>query len=173
MDKQKLNQYLVKDRTRLYCVLDGASVPDLPLKIHEMRPPNYCLFSGELTPDVAFTAPYVVNLIPDSPFTKWVLSESFGKHWGIFAHCRFSIKEMRRHFRSLVNVYDEQGNPMIFRFYDPRVLRRFLPTCNAAELKNIFGNVQTLFAEAEDNENLLGFQLENDSLKETKLSLES
>ena len=173
MDKQKLNKYLLQDRTKLYCVLDGASVPDLPMRLYETRSPNYCLFRGDLTPDVAQTAPYVVNLLPNSPFTQWILDESFGKHLGIFAHCRFSIKEMRRHFRSLVNVYNEQGNPMIFRFYDPRVLRRFLPTCNAAELKNLFSNVQAYFAEAEDGENLLGFQLENDSLKESKLSLES
>ncbi len=173
MDVAKLNEHLFSDVTRLYAVLDGASVPDLPMRLYEMRPPNYCLFPGELSPDVAYTAPYVVNLVPNSPFTKWILSESFGNHWGIFAHCRFSIKEMRRHFRALVNVCDEQGNPMIFRFYDPRVLRQFLPTCKATELKSIFGNVQTFFAEAEDNENLLGFQLENDSLKESKLNLES
>lgn len=173
MDKQKLNQYLLSDRTKLYCVLDGAAVADLPMRLYEMRPPNYCLLSGELAPDIQYTAPYVVNLLPNNNFTDWVLAESFGKNWGIFVHCRFSITEMRRHFRSLVTVYDEQANPMLFRFYDPRVLRRFLPTCNPAELKNFFGKVQTYFAETEDNQNLLSFQLENDILKDAKLDLAS
>lgn len=173
MDKEKLRQYLLSDQTKLFCVLDGAAVPDLPTHLYEMNPPNYCLFSGELEPELAYVAPYVVHLLPRHKFTDWVLNESFGKNWGIFVHCRHSIKEMRRHFRSLVNVYDEQGNPMIFRFYDPRVLQQFLPTCNEDELKTFFGKIQQYFAEAEEDENLLGFELENDNLKESKFSLAS
>ena len=171
MDKQKLKQHLLTDRTKLFCVLDGAAVPDLPMRLYETRPPNYCLFSGELEPDIAYAAPYVVNLLPNHKFTDWILDESFGKNRGIFVHCRYSIKEMRKHFRSLVDVYDEAGNPMIFRFYDPRVLRRFLPTCTTAELKIFFGKVEVYFAEAESGENLLSFQFDDEKLKETKLDL--
>ncbi|MET0752623.1 MAG: DUF4123 domain-containing protein [Pyrinomonadaceae bacterium] len=172
MDKEKLKQNLLSDRTKLFCILDGATVPDLPMRLYEMRPPNYCLFSGELEPDMAYVAPYVINLLPGHKFTDWTF-ENFDKNWGIFAHSLHSIKEMRRHFRSLIDVYDEQGNPMIFRFYDPRVLRRFLPTCNAGELKTFFGKIHQYFAGAEDAEGLLGFALENDKLKESKLDLAS
>lgn len=165
MNKETLQRHLLSERTKLFCVLDGASVPDLPARLYEWRPPHYCLFTGELAPDMAYVAPYVVNLLPSQPFTEWVLTESFGRHWGIFAHSPYSIKEMRRHFRSLVDVYDEEGNPMTFRFYDPRVLRKFLPTCNAGELKTFFGRIERFFAEDETGENLLGFELENDKLK--------
>ncbi len=168
MDKEKLKQHLLNDKIRLYCVLDGASVPDLPMRLYEMHPPNFCLMRGNLEPDVLYAAPYLVHLRPNTPFTEWVLSDSFGKHWGIFVYCRFSIKEMRRHFRALLTVFDEQGNPMLFRFYDPRVLRRFLPTCNGGELKTFFGNTQAFFAEAEDNETLLKFEIENDQLKQSE-----
>lgn len=172
MDKEKLKQNLLSDRTKLFCILDGATVPELPMRLYEMRPPNYCLFSGELEPDMAYVAPYVINLLPGHRFTDWTF-ENFDKNWGIFAHSLHSIKEMRRHFRALIDVYDEQGNPMIFRFYDPRVLRQFLPACNAGELKTFFGKIQQYFAEAEDAEGLLGFALENDKLKESKLDLAS
>ena len=171
MDKEKLKQHLLSERTKLFCVLDGASVPDLPVRLYEMRPPNYCLFTGELAPDMAHVAPYVVNLLPNHKFTDWVLGESFGRHWGIFAHSPYSIKEMRRHFRSLVSVYDESGNPLTFRFYDPRVLRRFLPTCNPGELKTFFGKIERYYAEAEAGDELLGFALENDRLKESTYDL--
>ena len=173
MDKEKLKQYLLSNQTKLFCVLDGVAVPDLPTQLYEMSPPNYCLFSGELEPELAYVAPYVVQLTPGHKFTDWVLNESFGKNWGIFVHCPHSITEMRRHFRSLVDVYDEEGNPMIFRFYDPRVLRQFLPTCETDELKTFFGKVQRYFAEDEADENLLGFELENDNLKESKVALTS
>lgn len=170
MNKQKLEEYLIRKDTKLYCVLDGASVPELPKRLYETRIPNVCLFPGDLPADMIYVAPYVVHLSSSNKFTDWVLGESFGKHWGIFVHCRHSMTEMRRHFRALVNVYDERANSMVFRFYDPRVLRRFLPTCTPEELKTLFGKVETFFAEDEAGQNLLGFQLANGSLKQTELN---
>lgn len=159
VNKEKVNQHLFSKATRVYALLDGASVPDLPMKLYEMKPPRYCLFTGNLDPGMAAVAPYLVRLYPNTPFTNWILSECWGKHWGIFAHSRKSLKDMRQHFRSLTTVYDERGNPMTFRFYDPRVLRRYLPTCRPAELKVFFGDVESFFAESEDNEKLLNFNL--------------
>ena len=104
MTKEELEKILFSKRILFYVVLDGAAVNGLPMKLYEMRPPHYCLFRGELTPDMAEVAPYIVQLIPNTPFTDWVLSEMFGKNWGIFAHSLHSIKEMRRHFRALVTV---------------------------------------------------------------------
>jgi hypothetical protein len=164
-----LNRHLFSSITRVYAVLDGASVPDLPIRLYEMKPPNFCLFTGELEPDMAFVAPYLVRLLPKTPFTEWVLKECWGKHWGIFVHSRQPINEMRKHFRALVTVYDEKGIPMTFRFYDPRVIRRFLPTCDAAQLKSFFGAVDAFFFESEDKQSLVRLQLENEKLVETPL----
>jgi hypothetical protein len=59
---------------------------------------------------------------------------------------------------------------MTFRFYDPRVLRRFLPTCNPAEMKVFFGEVETLFAESELSGKLLSFRLtEENHLKQSEI----
>lgn len=165
MTKEELQKILFIENARAFAVLDGASIPDLRMRLYETRPPHYCLFRGELTPDVAEAAPYVVQLTPGTVFADWVLGESFGKHWGIFAHSRYSIKEMRRHFRALVTVYDEDGEPMIFRYYDPRVLPIFLPSCNAGELKSFFGNVDAFFAENVKEKTLMSFRMENDELK--------
>src|SRR5438105_1252769 len=102
MDKEKISQYLFSNVTRTYMVLDGAAVPDLPMKLYEMRPQRYCLFPGELEPDMEEVAPYLVRLLPRTPFTEWVLEEFWGKHWGIFVQSRYPIQDMRTHFRSLV-----------------------------------------------------------------------
>jgi hypothetical protein len=169
MTREKLEKILFFEQTGVFAVLDGASVPDLPLRLYETNTPNYCLFRGELPPDLLYAAPYVATLLPGSPFADWVLDESSGNHWGIFLHCRYSIKEMRRHCRDLFSVCDEKGKPMIFRFYDPRVLRKFMPTCTAEELKSFFGNVDTFFAETEDGKTISAYKLENDQLKQTDL----
>ena len=140
------------------------------MRLYEAQLPNHCLFKGDLDPDMAHVAPYLVFLPPDHEFTEWVFSEGFGNDWGIFVHSRHSLIEMRRHFRSLINVYDEGGNSMTFRCYDPRVLRKFLPTCSAEELDTFFGKLDALFAESEDGENLLSFELKDNVLSQTALN---
>ncbi|MDH3494901.1 MAG: DUF4123 domain-containing protein, partial [Acidobacteriota bacterium] len=172
-DKDKLRETLQVSNMRLYCVLDGAAVPDLPKRLYRSRLKNYCLLRGKLTPDVVHMAPYVVYLKPDSDFTSWVLDESFGKNWGIFAHSRSTITEMRRHFRSLINVHDEDGNPLIFRFYDPRVIRRYLPTCNLGEVKVFFGKIESYYVEADNEEKLLRYAIKDNELKVSEIDLES
>ena len=146
--KEKLEKFLFNENARAFAVLDGASVPDLPLKIYEMQPHSVCLYRGEIEPDIAEVAPYLVELIPDTTFTDWLLTEGTGgKHWGIFARSPFSLTEMRKHFRKFLTVYDEAGNPMLFRYYDPRVLVKFLPTCDAESLRDLFGRVTEYAAE--------------------------
>ena len=170
MKKENLERHLTNNSIQLFGILDGASVPDLPARLYEARLPNHCLFKGDLDPDLAYVAPYLVVLPPDHEFTEWVFSEGFGNDWGIFVHSRHSLIEMRLHFRSLVNVYDESGDSMTFRCYDPRVLRKFLPTCTPDDLKAFFGSVDALFAETEDGENLLSFELKDNALTQTVLN---
>jgi hypothetical protein len=169
MNKEDLEKILFVENTRAFAVLDGAAIPDLRQRLYEMQPTHFCLFRGDRPPDVMEVAPYVVYLSPGAKFADWVLTECFGKHWGIFAHSRHSIKEMRRHFRSLITVYDETGKPMIFRFYDPRVLPNFLPTCGPNELKEFFGTVDAFYAEDVKAQTLWSFKLENDALKQAEL----
>lgn len=169
MTKDDLKRHLFSERTNVFAILDGASIDDLRMRLYETNPPNYCLFRGELTPDVASAAPYLVGLIDGTPFTEWLLDAGLGKHWGVFAQSLRSITEMRKHFRALITVHDEMGKPMIFRFYDPRVMHTFLPTCNPGELKTFFGSVDKFFAEAGQNGSVTSFAIENNALKSAEL----
>ncbi len=171
MSKEKLEEILFSRITRIYALLDGASVPGLPSKLFEMKPPNYCLFSGELEPDMAEVTPYLFRLYPQTAFTNWVLKECWGKHWGIFVHARPPLKEMRKHFRSLITVYNEDGNPMLFRFYDPRVLQNFLPTCENEQIKTFFGQVESYFAESKDAEKMMKFENADGNLKQSAFEI--
>lgn len=171
MDKKKLESILFSERTRSYAILDGASVPELRMKLYEMKPPQFCLFTGELEPDMAEVAPYLVRLYPKTEFTEWVLNEFWGKNWGIFAQSRKPLQKLRNHFRSLITVYDEEGNPMYFRYYDPRVLNTFLPTCQPEEINTFFGDVEALFAESEDKEKLVQFANNEGNLRQSELDI--
>ena len=167
MPRAELEQLLFSEVANVYAILDGASVKDLPQILFEKAPPHFCLFRGNLEPDVAAVAPYVVGLVRGSLFTDWMLDAEIGAHYGIFAASRQSIHEMRRHFRGLFTVYKENGDPMYFRFYDPRVLRAFLPTCNGGELKTFFGPVDRIIAENEDGTAYSTFRLKGNEVAES------
>ena len=125
----------------VYAVLDGASVPELPQRLAQWQIESVCLLRGELPPDVAQTASYLAAFQPDTPFAELVLSEGWGKHWGIFVISNAHFRALRQHFRSFLMVYTPEGKPVYFRYYDPRVLRVYLPTCNTPELRTVFGPV--------------------------------
>ena len=148
-----------------YAVLDGAAVPDLLDHLVSDAPPNVCLYRGELEPDMAEVAPYLVQLEAASPFLEWLLREGWGKSWGVFVQTAVPPDDLRRHFRRFLIVHDPEGEPMYFRYYDPRVLRIFLTTCNAEELQSIFGPVSRFLLEAEDAVRCLEFSLQEGELK--------
>lgn len=168
--KEQLERYLFRAGTYTYAVLDGASVPDLPQKLYETKPWNACLYRGELSDEMIHVAPYLVPLQIGTQFSEWLLTECWGKHWGIFAQSPVSPETMRKHCRSLLTVNDDTGNPMLFRYYDPRVLAPFLLTCAIDELEFVFGPVKYYFAESFDQSELIRMNLADGSLVETKLS---
>lgn len=154
------------DDATTFVVLDGASVPELLEQMHRLRPEYECLYRGELKPDMAEVAPYLVKLVPGSEFAKWICENGWGKHWGIFVNTHADLRELHRHLRTLLIVHDSDGKPLYFRFYDPRVLRVFLPTCNAGELKQLFGPVDSFVSEAENPETATIFRSAGDSLRQ-------
>jgi hypothetical protein len=150
--------------TRVFAVLDGASIQRLLDMLYQHQPESICLYRGELQPDIAHVAPYLVRLVKDSPFTGWVLDSGWGKHWGVFVVTQADLIALRQHFRRFLTVHDSEGTPLLFRYYDPRVLRVFLPTCNAEELQAIYGPVLRYVMEGERPGELLQFHLTKGAL---------
>ena len=163
MDKivEAISPILFKDDgTAVFAVLDGGSIPGLLEKLHAVpRLEFVCLYAGEIKPELAKVAPYLVRLEPNSEFAKWVLREGWGKHWGVFVVEPADFLAMRRHLRRFLIVHTTDGKPFYFRYYDPRVLRPYLPTCTAGELAEFFGPIRTWIAEGEDPSAVLRFNV--------------
>jgi len=147
-----------EDDVNAFCVLDGASIPELLNWLSTSELDYECLYRGELEPDIAEVAPYLIRLGKDSKFTSWVLEKGWGNHWGIFALSHEDLRALRRHFRTFLVVHDSNAKPLYFRYYDPRVLRAYLPTCNAAELAAIFGPVDRYVLEDDKPDTILSFR---------------
>jgi hypothetical protein len=169
---ESIDQYLFKEQdANVFAVLDGASVPGLLDKLYGLFPNFCCLFRGELQPDMAEVAPYLVQLEQGTEFTNWIISQGWGNHWGIFAAAEADFRRMRSHFRSFLIVYDETGRPLRFRYYDPRVLRTYLSTCRADELAIVFGPVTSYIVEDSDPDMLSRYQLASGVMKQKQISI--
>jgi hypothetical protein len=138
------------EQNKVYCVLDGASIPTLFDQLYSDLPPKFeCLYHGELAPDIAEVAPYLVAIERGSTFAEWVITQGWGNHWGVFAITQADLRELYFYMRTLNIVYDAKSKPMMFRYYDPRVLRAFLPTCSPDQVRQLFGPVERFVAEGD------------------------
>ena len=158
--------------TTVYAILDGASAPRLPQTLEQMGVESECLFRGELDPELALVAPYLaVVQQPGHPFTDWLLQEGWGQHWGVFAISKAGFRDLRMHLRTFLKVYGPDLTPLYFRYYDPRVLRVYLPTCNNQELQTVFGPVLRYLLEDENPATLLKFWIDRDEYQSEKVTL--
>lgn len=141
-------------RLRTYALIDAARseriLPGLIDREDEVEIAS--LYQGKLAEDLAEVAPYIAELgspLQACPLARWLLGTGWGDAWCIYAQSEADFDAVRRHFRKFTMVRRENGEGLIFRFYDPRVLRIFLPTCPPDDLKKLFGPVERFVVEGE------------------------
>jgi hypothetical protein len=153
-------------------IIDSARDPRIYGLLLECFYSNHtCLFAGPLAPELKIAAPYLIRLEHDDRSTRKFLSCASGNSWGVFLKCDTGQDALRRHLRTLLTVRDPQGVRLLFRFYDPRVLRCYLPTCNAQELASVFGPIECFWTENQAPESFLDFRLNGGKLVQKTVSL--
>jgi hypothetical protein len=155
----------------MWAILDAASDERITGALEKSGLDFYSLFPGRLAPEMKAAVPYLVKLRFGHPFLHYIITEGWDHHWGVILQAEGSIEELRLHLKGLMRVRDEDGNRLLFRFYDPRVMRIYLPTCTARELKTFYGPVSRYVLEDEAPGSLIEFSLENRELKQRKVVL--
>ncbi len=143
-------------RMSVWAILDGARDPAIHALLMASRLEYRCLYSGSLPRSLEMAAPQLVELLPGHQLTERLLSDGWGRSWGVFLRLD-DPANLRHHLRKFLRVRHADGRSLLFRFYDPRVLRVYLPTCDATELIQFFGPIAHFFAEADDGKGLLEF----------------
>jgi hypothetical protein len=116
---------------------------------------HHCLFSGPLSSDLEVAAPYLIRLDHGSTKTQRFVTHAWGNSWGVFLKCGAGLTDLRSHLRELVTVRDPAGRSFLFRYYDPRVLRVYLPTCTPNELQTVFGDIECFWMEDGRDDSIL------------------
>ncbi|VAW59641.1 hypothetical protein MNBD_GAMMA11-2269 [hydrothermal vent metagenome] len=159
--KTKTCDYLFSfTRSHLFAVIDGASVPGLLEAIKKNNTQYCCLLSGKLSSELAQVAPYLVKLEKKSPLTEWLL-DGWGTHSGIYCIIDESVPfmDVRKHFRSVQIVKNYDSKCVFFRYYDPRVMNVYLPTCTSNEAKQMFGPIAIYLLEGERSNSVKKYSL--------------
>ena len=154
----------------VFAVLDGARDERIQRTLFR-SPSSCCVENRRLSPAVRAAAPQLVRLRQREPILGQLLTGGWGESWGIYAisRGRRALEEIRRHFHSLLRVESEDGRALVFRYYDPRVLREILPTCSRGQLEAFFGPIREYWLEDEGGEALLRFTFDGKLLYRTRI----
>ena len=158
--------------TNTWAIVDAARDDRIYGAVYGCHLEKCCLYSGDLPWQLQMTAPYLVQLESNDSFTRYLIREGWGRAWGLFFRSDAGIQELRRHLRGFLRVRDESGKRMIFRYYDPRVLRAYLPTCLPSELRILFGPITRYLLESPDSAVMLDFGFDGAKLIEDRVLLQ-
>ena len=147
-----------------YVLLDAARLGDELDAVLESNKNHVNLYQGSSALTLSRYAPYLFLYEEDSAFSSKILKEGWGQSWGIMVNAAQPQQVLRAHFRKFLIVLNHKMEELYFRFYDPRVLRVFLPTCDGDQLKEFFGPVRQFTCEDKDPDYALLFSLEDGAL---------
>jgi hypothetical protein len=157
-------------RTSVWAIVDCARDPRIYPALRTSGLDYRCLFSGRLSPEVEAAAPHLIELAPTFTFTPKLIDMGWGNSWAVFLRIG-DPSDLRQHLRRFLRVQDESGKILLFRYYDPRVLRVYLPTCRADELLTVFGPISSYLVEDETGQGLIDFSFDGHQLRERRIDL--
>ena len=140
-----------RSRTRVYLLLDAARDPRIHDVLTRFGTRSHCIF-GDVPPALARVAPHVVAFADDTPIAEMFAREGRNRSWGMMLRSDASIDDLATHFYELLRARLPSGRDVLFRFYDPRVMREFLPTCTPDQLAAVFGPVEAFLIEQHDGQ---------------------
>ncbi|MFN0032712.1 MAG: DUF4123 domain-containing protein [Flavobacteriales bacterium] len=153
----------------MHILIDGARTESNLIPLLSVNPNNASLYKGRSEEALSDFAPYLFTLEPKTDFSKFYFEKGWGDAWGILVQSNSTFDDLYKHFRKFLIVKTEEGKELYFRFYDPRVLRIFLPTCDKQQLIEFFGPVKQYILEDEDAQFAIRFWLENGELRNERI----
>jgi hypothetical protein len=139
----------------VYAVLDGARDDLLVHWIRQTGAPAWCLYSGKLHETLEAAAPWLLRLGRGHGYTAELFARGWGESWGFFLSSTADARAIRRQLRCNLLARSQTGRRLVFRYYDPRVLQAYLPTCTPSELRAFLGPIAAVAVEREDEPALL------------------
>ena len=153
----------------VYMVLDGARDRRIYSDLMNSHLIYSCLYSGDLAYEIEVAAPHLVQLEYEDKSTRSLIQRAWGNSWGIYLKSDARMERLRRHLRTFLTVKSWRGEKLLFRYYDPRIWRVYLPTCTTSELQTVFGPGQALLDRERIADSLLRFDFQHGKLRQERI----
>ena len=155
----------------IYIILDAARLEGNLNDAKQLNKSFRCLYESSKEKIYQTIGPYIFSVKNSSPFYEWYMKNGWGNAWGLMIFSSETIDRLNDHFLKFKYMQDESGIKQYFRYYDPRVLKKFLPTCTKEELNKFFGPIEYFIVEGDLKVEAIKFVLENDKLNQEKISV--
>ncbi|MEO8771047.1 MAG: DUF4123 domain-containing protein [Ferruginibacter sp.] len=150
-------------------LIDAARTAENMGKAKELNPQHQSLYKGMAEEDLSDVSPYIFSCEKNSDFSNWYAEKGWGDAWGLILKSAFTFEETYRHLKKFLLVKTENGEELYFRFYDPRVLKIFLPTCDKKQILEFFGPIESFICEGDNKNEAIIFKHKNGELTEEKI----
>ena len=141
------------DQSRLYALIDGLSLPDLPGQVSRRHPDvPVTLYHGPFGEHHEAETPRFVRL--DADLLEWLqlaIEEDPGWGWHLVLRDDLAglspdatLELLTDHFRPLVWVPQEAGGHWLFRLHDPSVLRNWLQCATPYQIERFMAPLRHL-----------------------------
>jgi hypothetical protein len=147
----------LRKQANLYAILDAAREASVIARLKASGEEYASLYDGEQGEELSAFGPWLVKLPADRPLLEQLVRDGWGQSWGVYLTCRLPFKDVRRHLRQFLLAKLPDGRQVCFRYYDPRVLRTYFPTCTAAEVAAFVGPIERYIVESADEAELAEF----------------
>ncbi|PPD18744.1 MAG: hypothetical protein CTY18_10720 [Methylomonas sp.] len=156
----------------LFAIVDAAqaskAIFNLLNHASQRHTKKAALFEGERAQELASVAPYLVQLsLAEQALLSQLVEQGWQQNWAIYFSYpnRFDNALNKLRLNLPVKSKDEIG---LFRFYDPRVFRLYVPSFDAQQLREFFGAISQFWLPPETGEpshGLLGYRLVDQQLE--------
>jgi hypothetical protein len=141
-----LNILFRSEAEPVFAVLDGSRDSRIPAFLDASGEPYTVL-------DPLGRAPaFIVALRSQARLLDVLIKDGWGRNWGFYCTGGANLDEVCAHWRNFLTLFTQTGRPVIFRFWDPRVLRALLPAMSPVEATDFFGPLGRIIVEGEKPE---------------------
>lgn len=156
-----------------FAILDAARDYMRVGMARTVSPEFDCLFTGEKGARLDHVAPHLFACDKLGVIAHAALSGIEPGDVGVLLESDVDFAALRKHLRRFLIVVRERDRRRIyFRYYDPRVLKAFLPACTPDELKRFFGPITVIHCEAESPGEVISFRLRDGALSVSRRAMD-
>jgi hypothetical protein len=167
----RLIAYLNSTPEPLFALVDAALDPGIESLLEDAPGEVYDFHPETAEMMMASARPTLVALPKNSNLLERLVRSGWGKGWCVYLTSSAPFIGVREHFRRhLIADYAGRGDAG-FRFFDPRVLRTFLPEFNFEQADRLFYGVTEYLVESQLPSTLLEFQMGIDGVTARSIRL--